>query len=103
MKFTFWCIVHGRESEWDGLCLDLDIAVHAQSLHEAQMLLEEAVGTYIEDALKEDKVTQNRLLSRRAPFLVRLVWASRLFFRSIFGNRRAGGDEAAGFPISCPA
>jgi hypothetical protein len=103
MKFTFWCIVRGQGTEWEGLCLDLDLAVHAQSLREAQMLLEEAVGTFVEDAFKEDEATRIRLLSRRAPFLVRLIWACRLFLRSIVGNKKLGGDETAGFPISCPA
>jgi len=53
--------------------------------------------------VKEDQATRNRLLRRRAPFLVRFSWALRLFYRSIVGNKKSGGDETAGFAISCPA
>jgi hypothetical protein len=103
MQFTFWCIVRGHGTEWEGLCLDLDIGAHGQSLDDVKMLLEEAIGTYIQDAFKEDEATRDRLLARRAPFLVRLSWALRLFFRSIFRNKKFGSDETAGFPVSCPA
>jgi hypothetical protein len=103
MMLSFWCIVHGRGTEWEGLCLDLDIAVHGQSLHEVQTTLEQAISSYIEDASKEDDATRDKLLLRRAPFFVRLPWALRLFFRSIFRNKKPGSDETAGFPVSCPA
>jgi hypothetical protein len=103
MTSSFWCIVHGHGTEWEGLCLDLDITVHGQSLDEVKKTLEQAVVSYIEDAGKEDDATRNRLLRRRAPFLVRLSWALRLFYRSIFGNKKFGSDETAGFPVSCPA
>ena len=101
MTLSFWCVVHGHGTEWEGLCLDLDIAVHGQSLQDVKTTLEQAVSSYIEDASKEDEATRKRLLARRAPFRVRLPWALRLFFRSIFGNRKSGNDETAGFLVSC--
>jgi hypothetical protein len=95
--------VHGHGTEREGLCLDLDIAVHGQSLDEVKTTFEQAVVSYIEDAVKEDEATRNRLVRRRAPFLVRRAWALRIFYRSIFGNKKSGSDETAGFPVSCPA
>jgi hypothetical protein len=103
MTSSFWCIVHGHGTEWEGLCLDLDIAVHGQSLDEVKTTLEKAVVSFIEDAVKEDKTTRKRLLRRRAPFLARLGWTLRLFYRSLIGDKKFGGDETAGFPVSSPA
>lgn len=105
LSYDIVFLVHSARSRLGlgGLCLDLDIAVHGQSLNEVKTTLEQAIGSYIEDAVKEDEASRNRLLCRRAPFLVRLAWALRLFYRSIFGIKKFGGDETAGFPVSCPA
>lgn len=100
---SFWCVAHGHGSQWEALCLDLDIAVHGPSLPYVKKALEEAVSSYIKDALKEGEQARNQLLHRRAPLSVRLPWAMRLFFRSVFSNKKPGNDQVAGFPISCPA
>jgi hypothetical protein len=100
---SFWCVAHREGTQWEALCLDLDIAVHGPSFPDVKKCLEEAVFSYIKDAMKEDEPTRTRLLHRRAPLSVRLPWALRLFFRSILSNKKRDSDQAAGFPISCPA
>jgi hypothetical protein len=103
MAVSFWCVAHGHGSQWEGLCLDLDIAVQGQSLEQVKTSLESMIASYIEDAGHEDEATRNKLLGRRAPLSVRVPWALRLFFRSILSNRNRGSDETVGFPVSCPA
>ena len=103
MTISFWCIAHGHGSQWEGLCLDLDIAVQGKSLEEVKTSLESMVVSYIEDASQEDEATRNRLLERRAPLSVRFPWALRLFLRSILSNKNRGSDDTVGFPVSCPA
>jgi hypothetical protein len=100
---SFWCVAYQRDGEWQALCLDLDIAVHGRSFADVKHCLGEAVSSYVQDALKEDEPARRRLLSRKAPLSVRFPWALRLFFRSILSNKKSDSDQAAGFPISCPA
>lgn len=66
------CYASGRDSDWEGICLDLDIAVQGdsfedvlQSLHDAVSLCLETVGTLPEEQ-------QAHLLHRPAPLGVRL-------------------------------
>ena len=78
MRESFYCVVHGRGNEWEGLCLDLDIAVHGHSFVEVKSLMSEAISTYVEDALKEEEPARSALLNRAAPFRVRAYWAFRI-------------------------
>jgi predicted RNase H-like HicB family nuclease len=53
----FLCFAHGRDSAWEAICLDLDLAVQGSSFDEVKELLSESISTYLEDALKEDERT----------------------------------------------
>lgn len=66
------CYVRGSDDHWEGMCLDLDLAVTGRSEQEVKNLLEHAVMSYIQDASEEDPKTAAKLLSRRAPLSVRL-------------------------------
>jgi hypothetical protein len=74
--------------EWEGLCIDYDIAVTARSRREAEEKLGAAVESFIEDANKEAARDRKRLLKRKSPLGLRLAvqW-------SAYRNRVA--DEAA--------
>jgi hypothetical protein len=74
--------------EWEGLCLDYDIAVTGRSRREVGETLDAAIHSYVEDACKEAPRDRDRLLRRKSPLLLRLSvqW-------SAYRNRLA--DEAA--------
>jgi hypothetical protein len=94
------CVARRGGDQWEGLCLDLDLAVQGRSFDEVRALLEKAVNTYIEDAGAEAEPARSRLLARRVPLHVRLVWAWRFFKAALYG-RTAGGDSAVWLPITC--
>lgn len=95
------CLAEGRDGNWEGICLDFDIAVQGGSLEEVQRLLADAVGAYIRDALHEDDATQARLLHRRVPFLTQLLYRLR-FAAAAFRNGRSG-DLHGAFQVPCHA
>ncbi|MBR0833774.1 hypothetical protein JQ612_11270 [Bradyrhizobium manausense] len=106
MKYPLECIAHGSGHEWQAICLDLDIAVQAQSLDDVTRILQEAVASYIDDALQQDEPTRSQMLNRSVPFSVRAVWAVRLFMATIFRRRLDHNDEdkrgtTFGFPVAC--
>jgi hypothetical protein len=108
MKYPLECIAHGSGNEWQAICLDLDIAVQAQSLHDVTRILQESVASYIRDALEQDEPTRSQMLNRSAPFSVRATWAMRMFMATLFRRRFDLDDEdkretTVGFPIECPA
>lgn len=94
------CFAHGRDNEWEAICLDLDIAVQGRSYQEVYGLLSEAIQTYVEDAQSEDPDTAIRLLSRQAPLLVRL----RYMWDFLWSAVKARDAEARhGFTMPCAA
>jgi len=100
MRASFYCIFHGRGDEWEGLCLDLDLAVHGHSFNEAKDIMGRAIDTYIEDALKEDEPARTALLNRSAPFRVRAYWAARIALVALRGTKR-DDDLPVGYPVPC--
>jgi predicted RNase H-like HicB family nuclease len=61
------CFAQWRDGDWEGICLDFDIAVQGRSFEEVKAALEEAVDTYVEDALREEQSVARQLLRRAAP------------------------------------
>src|SRR5215475_4149213 len=82
------CVAHGHAQSWEAICLDFDLAVQGHSLAEVRDSIEQAIIDYIEAARAEAEPARSRLLSRRAPFWVRLGWAFRFFIRTISGKNR---------------
>lgn len=101
MPATFYCVAHGRGDGWEGLCLDLDLAVQGHSFVEVKTLLHEAIKSYVVDALKEEEPHRSRLLKRRAPLRVRAYWATRFALAALRGKRDS--DNPVGYPEACPA
>lgn len=96
------CYAQGRPGKWEAICVDLDIAVQGESVAEVQAALHAAISSYIEDAMKEPPEVARKLLSRRAPFWVRMRYA---FDMARYGFRRhsRNGDGQAGFSVPCHA
>lgn len=96
------CFAHGKGQVFEAICIDLDIAVSGTSFKEVYELLNNAIATYIDDAAKEDEETARRLMTRRAPWLVRVK--HRLHFvLHMFVRRWLNGREEASFDVACPA
>jgi hypothetical protein len=97
-----FCVARRQGDRWEAICLDLDIAVEGRSFDEVRNLLEEAVSTYIEDALAEAEPARSQLLARRVPFFVRFLWALR-FFKIALSGRNPDGDSPVWLPFTCRA
>ena len=95
------CFAHGRSGDWEGHCLDFDIAVQGRSFIEVQESLEEAIGQYVAAARDEDDETRSRLLNRRAPLRVSIAWTLRVLWSA--WRNGAHDETSAQFPIACPA
>lgn len=96
------CFAEGHGDTYEAICVDLDLAVHGRSMREVVSLLNKAVESYVDDAMKEDEATARRLLSRRAPWHVRLGHKLRFATHLLTRRRRNGGEEAS-FDVICPA
>jgi hypothetical protein len=96
------CVARGHNGQWEAFCLDFDLAVQGFSLADVRERLELVLVDYVAAANAEAEPARSQLLARRAPFFVRLSWASRFFFGTVFGRSR-DSDSAVGFPVSCHA
>ena len=98
---TYLCYARSDGDGWEGLCIDLDIGVQGANLNEVVDALNEAVVSYVEDAKREDPVTAQKLLARRAPWHVRLGY----FLRTVRHLAWPTGDRqaAASSDVRCPA
>ncbi len=102
MNQTLYCVVRGRGSEWEGFCLDFDLAVQGRSLVEVMGLLKTAILEYIDAAEQEPEDIKKALLARRAPLKTLLLWKWRVAKWNLFGKKTAE-DSTFGFPIPCRA
>ncbi len=98
------CVASGHGSQWEAFCLDFDLAVQGESFEEVRRLLTDAIEMYVQTAEAEPEPNRSRLLARKAPFLVRLMWAWRVFWSTLLirATRRDGNPATVEF-ITCPA
>ena len=99
---TVWCYAHGRDGDWEALCVDLDIAVQGRSFEEVRGLLNEAVATYAEDACKERPEVARQLLRRKSPFWVRMQFFAGVLIHRMLQSK-SDREYRAGFDLPCPA
>ena len=81
MEDEVLCVARRHGEVWEAFCLNFDLAVQGRSFDEVRGLLSEAVKSYVEDASAETEPARSRLLRRGVPLHVRLLWASRFFWR----------------------
>lgn len=103
MSRSVQCFAHGRPGSWEGLCVDLDIAVQGASFEDVRARLDHAVSTYVEDATAEDPATARKLLARRAPLWVRLKLAAAYLGHLLSAGRGGDREFKAGFDLPCRA
>jgi predicted RNase H-like HicB family nuclease len=94
------CFAHERDGAWEGICPDFDIAVQGRSFEEVKAALEEAVVTYVEDALSEEPPVARRLLRRAAPWYVRRGHVMQFFFATLY---RRDNEYRHAFNMPCAA
>jgi len=78
------CIATGHGDQWEAFCLDFDLAVQGKSYDEVRRFLDKAVHMYVERASVEPDPARSQLLNRKAPLSVRLMWAWRLFWSTLY-------------------
>ena len=101
MELSLRCVAYPHDKRWVGLCLDLDIAVEAESPKRVVEVMGQAVADYVGDAMSQPEPIRSRLLSRRAPWHVRALWAWRIFLATARPSLKQ--DDAIEFPVLCPA
>jgi hypothetical protein len=99
---VLFCYAHGRDEEWEGLCLDFDLAVQGRSFEEVRKGLETSIADYIASAKEETDEVRDRLLARRVPRLVQLKYVWRLI-RAVIRGRDVAGESRASITIPCHA
>jgi hypothetical protein len=97
------CVASGRGHEWEAFCLDFDLAVSGESFEAVRTSLFNAINMYIATAAAQPEPVRKRLLARKAPLLVRLVWAWRAFWSTL--SIRASRDDVPATIefLACPA
>jgi len=101
-KTVLTCIARGYDGRWEAFCLDFDLAVQGRTFLEVKKGLEGVVTDYVRAAMAEREPARSRLLNRRAPLLVRVVWGFRFLVATISGKNKSNGSTV-GFAVSCPA
>ncbi len=66
------CYASGGDGDWEGICLDLDIAVQAESFGDVLCSLHDAVSLYLETVTTLPEEQRGHLLHRPAPLGVQL-------------------------------
>lgn len=104
MSTTLRCFARGYDGKFEAICIDLDISIVAGSLDEAQRCLGEAINMYVAAAVLEEPQVARRLLTRRAPWHVRVSWILS-FALHMLVSAPAGRERTmhAGYEMPCPA
>jgi predicted RNase H-like HicB family nuclease len=101
-EVRIWCFADGGPNGWEAFCPDFDISVQGDTFEEVKATLNEAINTYVQDAMAESPRAAAQLLRRRAPAFLRLKYALRLLAHA-FRSNRSDGDLRAGFDVLCHA
>ena len=93
----FTCYITERDGVWEGICIDLDVAVEGRSIEDTRDQLSAAVQSYITAVMTEAPERRERLLLRRTPWITRVGLAMRAALQPLKGR---GYD--ARFVMPCP-
>ena len=69
-KFT--CYAWGQPGDWEGICVDLDIATQGSSFEEVQRDLELLVADFLDYAAELPELDRKSVLRRRTPWRLRM-------------------------------
>lgn len=82
------CYARGHYSDWQAICVDLDIAVQGESFDEAYRLLIDAISLYQESVTDLSGADQRRLLNRQIPLRARAGIVARLLRGAMWDPNR---------------
>lgn len=68
------CYIKPTQGQWVAVCIDLCLAVQADTRREAKEKLEAQIVSYVEEALTVDRDFADALLNRKAPLHQRLEY-----------------------------
>ena len=91
MRKVLRCYAEGRNGEWQGICLDLDISVQENSFENVFQALNEAIALHLEAVSALPETERAHLLDRPAPLSLRLRFLG-YALRSLFT-----GDDGDGY------
>src|SRR4051794_34316780 len=93
------CRARGNDATWDGVCVDLGVAVQGRSMHEVKLLLARAIALHVANAQQEQGSTP--LLTGRASFVNRAKIAVQQLVYSIT-RFRPDNDHRSHFELPMP-
>ena len=100
------CYAWGVPGDWEGICVDYDLAAQGASLEEVRSELSDAIESYLECVMESpDAAERRRFLNRKAPLTLRLrlAFQHRVFaVRDALRLRPNGGTIRAGFVLQAP-
>lgn len=102
MERSLLCIAHGTHEDWEGVCLDLDIAVQGRSFEEVRQALEESIALYVDRALEQDEAERDRMLARKAPLGLRLSFMWQIL-KTALSSRAKRGEQLSQFTLLAAA
>ena len=86
------CYAYRRAAVWEAICTDLDVAVFGSSREEVERSLAEAIDLRLETIAGLPEQDRQALLSRRAPWNIRLGLELLSRVRNLSGKWRKRGD-----------
>ena len=84
---TLRCYAEGSEGHWEAICLDFDLAVQGKSFDDVYHELREMIDSYIDTVSEYPEADRRRLLSRKAPLILRLKFTLLYVMAFLFGSR----------------
>jgi len=69
-RAVIFCYAEGRDGDWEGFCLNFDLAVQGTSFDDVHTKISEAIEIYLEGVKALPKEDWARMLDRRAPLSV---------------------------------
>ena len=93
------CYAEGRPGQWEGFCIDFDLAVQGASLDEVKTKLHEQIELYIATAFDlPNEADRTRLLTRQAPLWFRV----RVWWRMLTALNNGSADRKQRAVYDCP-
>ena len=90
----FRCYVHGKGSEWEAICTDLDISVQGDSFGDAKSLLNEALVVFFEALEEDSEADQKHFLKRKSPLWLRSLYYWRLVLFRLYDKQSSKKEYA---------
>ena len=86
------CLALQRDGHWVAMCIDLDLAVQADTSAQARQLLNAQMVSFVAEAVTIDSDHAGDLLNRKAPLRYRVLY---YLIKLMHATRRKQSFEAA--------